>query len=124
MAKEHGWRPTYDDGPGYELSWDSLIGSRDKVLVDTSWLEGKEIHEPENWNPVKDLTTYLETLFEASESVGYVTQSWERDGKYFPSKGHCDRSAGELIEQLHKYGNVAVSYTHLDVYKRQRWCCV
>ena len=106
MAKERGWHPTYDDGPGYELSWDSLIGSRDKVLVDTSWLEGKEIHEPENWNPVNDLTTYLETLFEASESVGYVTQSWERDGKYFPSKGHCDRSAGELIEQLHKYGNV------------------
>lgn len=106
MAKDRGWRPAFSDGPGYELGWDSIIGSRDGVLVDTGWLEGKEVHEPENWNPVKDLTTYLETLFEASESVGYVTESWERDGKYLPSRGHCDRSAGELIELLHKYGSV------------------
>ena len=106
MAKEMGWRPAFADGPGYELGWDSIIGSRDGILVDTGWLEGKEVHEPENWNPVKDLTTYLETLFEASESVGYVTESWERDGKYLPSRGHCDRSAGELIELLHKGSDV------------------
>ncbi|MBO4938882.1 MAG: AAA family ATPase [Oscillospiraceae bacterium] len=106
MAKDRGWRASFDDGPGYELGWDSIIGSKDGVLVDTGWLEGKEVHEPENWDPVKDLTKYLETLFEASENVGYVTESWERDGRYLPSKGHCDRSAGELIEQLHKYGSV------------------
>ena len=107
MAKDRGWRPASDSGPGYELGWDSIIGSKDGVLVDTGWLEGKEVHEPDNWDPVKDLTTYLETLFEASENVGYVTESWERDGKHLPSKGHCDRSAGELIEQLHRYKNVA-----------------
>lgn len=106
MAKDRGWRPSSGDGPGYELDWDSIIGSKDGVLVDKGWLEGKDVHEPENWNPVQDLTRYLETLFEASESVGYVTESWERDGKYLPSKGHCDRTAGELIEQLHRYGNV------------------
>ena len=106
MAKDRGWRSSFDDGPGYELGWDSIIGSKDGVLVDTGWLEGKEVHEPEEWNPVSDLTRYLETLFEASENVGYVTESWERDGKYMPSKGHCDRSAGELIEQLHRYGNI------------------
>lgn len=106
MAKDRGWRPSFDDGPGYELGWDSIIGSRDGVLVDTGWLEGKEVHEPDNWDPVKDLTKYLETLFEASENVGYVTESWERDGKHLPTKGHCDRTAGELIEQLHKYGRV------------------
>ena len=107
MAKDRGWRPSFDDGPGYELGWDSIIGSKDGVLVDTGWLEGKEVHEPDEWDPVKDLTRYLETLFEASENVGYVTESWERDGRHLPSKGHCDRSAGELIEQLHKYRNVA-----------------
>ena len=106
MAKDRGWRPSFDDGPGYELGWESIIGSRDGVLVDTGWLEGKEVHEPAEWDPVKDLTTYLETLFEASENVGYVTESWERDGKHLPSKGHCDRTAGELIELLHKYKDV------------------
>lgn len=106
MAKDRGWRPSFDDGPGCELGWDSVIGGRDGVLVDAAWLEGKEICEPAEWDPVKDLTLYLETLFEASESVGYVTESWERDGRYLPSKGHCDRTAGELIELLHKYKNV------------------
>ena len=107
MAKDRGWRPRSDDGPGYELGWDDIIGSRDGVLVDQGWLEGKEVREPETWDPVKDLTKYLEVLFEASENVGYVTESWERDGKHFPSKGMCDRTAGELIEQLNKYQNIA-----------------
>ena len=107
MAKDRGWRPQSDDGPGYELGWDDIIGSRDGVLVDQGWLEGKEVREPEIWDPVKDLTKYLEVLFEASENVGYVTESWERDGKHFPSKGLCDRTAGELIEQLNKYQNIA-----------------
>lgn len=103
MAKERGWRPQSDDTPGYELEWDSIIGGKDGVLVDAGWLESEDVHEPVNWDPVKDITQYLETLFEASENVGYVTESWERDGKYFPSKGLCDRTAGELIEQLNKY---------------------
>lgn len=106
MAKEHGWRPSSGDGPGYELGWDDIIGNRDGVLVDKGWLEGKDVHEPTNWDPVKDITKYLEVLFEASENVGYVTESWERDGKYFPSKGLCDRTAGELIEQLNKYHDI------------------
>lgn len=107
MAKEHGWRPNSGDGPGYELGWDDIIGSRDGVLVDKGWLEGKDVHEPSNWDPVKDITKYLEVLFQPDENVGYVTESWERDGKHFPSKGLCDRTAGELIQQLNKYHDIA-----------------
>ena len=45
------------------------------------------------------ITTYLETLFEASENVGYVTDTWQNDeGKYLPTKGAWDRTAGELIQ--------------------------
>lgn len=106
MAKDRGWRPHSDDGPSYELGWDDIIGSRDGVLVDKGWLEGREITEPVNWDPVKDITKYLETLFQPDENVGYVTESWERDGKFFPSKGLCDRTAGELIQQLNKYHDV------------------
>lgn len=55
-------------------------------------------------DPVKEIVTYLETLFEAGENVGYVTQTWEteKDGKtkYLPTKGCCDRTAGELIKRL------------------------
>ena len=66
--------------------------------------EGLKFSEPDNWDPVKEIITYLETLFEASENVGYVTESYEKteDGttKYLPTKGACDRTAGELIELL------------------------
>lgn len=103
MAKDNGWQGSKREDK--ELDWDDIIGNRDEmVFIDKNWLEGKEIAEPEQWNPIKDLVTYLETLFEASENVGYVTTSWEKDGKYFPTKGNSDRTAGELIEQLNRCG--------------------
>ena len=43
-------------------------------------------------------------MFEAGENVGYVTASWEKDGKYLPTQGNWDRTAGQLIEQLSKCG--------------------
>ncbi|MHC1723196.1 MAG: AAA family ATPase [Aminipila sp.] len=100
MAKEHGWSPQFND---YEIGWDDVIGEKDElVVVNKNWIEDKEVVIPTNWNPVEQLITYLETLFEASENVGYVTESWEKDGKYLPSKGAYDRTAGKLIEELSK----------------------
>lgn len=111
MAKEYGWKPFLDDDiPGYELGWDSEIGNREGVLIDTGWLEGEAVHEPDKWDPVADLISYLETLFDADDNVGYVTESWERDGRFLPSKGCCDRTAGELIQQLHKYHDVGAVF--------------
>lgn len=101
MAKDRGYKisslrefQTYD--------WD------DEILLEEGFIssggEGVKLYEPRNWNPVKEITTYLEILFEANENVGYVTESYEKlDGekvKYLPTKGLCDRTAGELIELL------------------------
>lgn len=103
LAKDHGWSPKRDSDPGYELEWNAIIGAKDDlVVVDKNWIEGKDVVEPDGWNPTGDLIKYLETLFEASENVGYVTESWEKDGRHLPTKGCCDRTAGELIEQLNK----------------------
>lgn len=101
MAKDNGWMPrAYREDR--ELDWDDEISGHDEyVVVDKNWIEGKEIREPATWNPVQQLTTYLGTLFEASENVGYVVSTWQNDdGKYLPTKGVCDRTAGELIELL------------------------
>ncbi|MEG1086142.1 MAG: AAA family ATPase [Anaerovoracaceae bacterium] len=100
MAKDHGWKPD----PGTELDWDSEISKDSLKVVDHAWLEAKEVAEPNHWNPVQDLTTYLEILFEAGENVGYVTSSWEKDGKYLPNKGDWSRTSGQLIEALSKCG--------------------
>jgi len=107
IARDQGWHGTYiPDGEGYELDWNDIIGSKkdDYAIVDDSWLEGKEVSEPDEWDPVKELTTYLELIFEASENVGYVTESWDKDGKFLPTKGAWDRTAGQLIQELNSCG--------------------
>ncbi|MFD3274598.1 PriCT-2 domain-containing protein, partial [Paenibacillus dendritiformis] len=87
MAKDNGWAPRSADREDRELGWDDEISGGDYVVVDRNWIEGKEILEPAAWNPVQQLTTYLQTLFEASENVGYVVDTWQNDdGKYLPTK--------------------------------------
>lgn len=102
LAKDQGWKPERSND-SYELEWNAIIGAKDElVIVDKNWIEGQEINEPSTWNPVEQLIKYLSILFEASENVGYVTESWEKDGKYLPTKGCWDRTAGELIQQLNQ----------------------
>lgn len=102
MARENGWSPSGFSGENRSLDWDSVIGGKEEGLIvkDSGWIEGRELREPDKWDPVSELIRYLETLFESTENVGYVTSSWERDGRFMPTKGNYDRTAGELIEQL------------------------
>ena len=100
MAMEHGWRPSYE---WRELDWDDEVSTDGLVVVDRSWVEEKEVQEPKKWDPAAQVMQYLETLFEASENVGYVVKSWEKDGRYIPAnKGSYSRTAGKLIEELSK----------------------
>lgn len=97
MAREMGWNPEY----GHELDWNDTIQD-EFVVIDKHYIEEVEIAEPSVWDPAKELIRYLETLFESTENVGYVTESWEKDGRYMPTKGCWDRTAGQLIEALSK----------------------
>ena len=103
MAKENGWMPR-SASEDHELDWnDEISGSDDYVVIDKNWIEGMEIAQPTVWDPVRELTRYLETLFEASENVGYVVDTWQNDeGKHLPTKGNWDRTAGELIQLLNE----------------------
>lgn len=104
-AKDQGWTPpSTSREPGHELDWNDVINSKDEgVIVDRNWLEVKEVREPRSWDPVAELITYLETLFDSTENVGYVTKSWVKDdGKHLPTQGCWDRTAGKLIQELNK----------------------
>ncbi|MBE6760511.1 MAG: DNA primase, partial [Ruminococcaceae bacterium] len=84
LAKQGGWSPRRED---HELDWNDSIGSKNLVVIDKHWIEGREITAPRLWNPVKDLITYLETLFESTDKVGYVTRATKGDGgRISPSK--------------------------------------
>lgn len=101
MAMDRGWRPK---GGGHELEWDGTISKDDGVIVDKDWIEGKEIREPEDWHPEKELIAYIDTLFGTDDIVGYVTRSWSRpdDDRKYPDKGCWDRTARQLIQKLGK----------------------
>ena len=100
LARDQGWTPPYD--PGAPLDWDDVI-SAEGIVIDKNWVEDKEVAELKQWDPASELIRYLETLFEAAETVGYVVKSWEKDGKWLPAdKGSYKRTAGQLIEELSK----------------------
>ena len=111
MARSRGWQTAPSQGGreqnGREMGWDDWINlDRDGPMgvVDRNWLEPREIAEPEHWDSAGDLIRYLEILFNPDDFVGYVTRSFEKDGKQLPTKGCYDRTAGQLIEELKKCG--------------------
>jgi len=114
FAKQNGWRPTQSAGPNEAIGWDDVIHRPAESLqfVDPGWLEPVELDAPtEDWSPAKELSAYLSALFGAEEYVGYVTESWTNDeGKHLPKKGSYSRTAGELLQDLAKYGD-DLSYT-------------
>lgn len=94
MARQNGYKPE----AGRELAWDDTLSYDGEMPSD----------EPQE--SVSQLITYLETLFEAGENVGYVTESWKKDDRYLPNKGHCDRTAGQLIEALSKSKDIGAVF--------------
>ena len=96
MAKQYGWQPRWEGGV---MEWNDTISEDGDGFTPYS--------APDNWNPVEQLITYLETLFEEDDFVGYVTGDvWkDGDGRWLPAKGVFDRTAGELIASLRKHGN-------------------
>lgn len=108
MAKDYGgWVSPFDSSSSEykELDWNDTI-DKDYRLIDEDWVEAKEIREPHHWNPVQQLITYIETLFDSTDNVGYVTQTYPietDDGViYKPTQGAYDRTAGQLLEALQK----------------------
>lgn len=103
MAIEHGYRPHRSDPNAQPLGWEDEI-SADYVVTSPEQTTALPIKEPENWNPTEQISRYLETLFEAGDNVGYVTECWQNnDGKYLPTAGCWDRTAGQLLADLQKY---------------------
>lgn len=94
----NNFRSSFEDAD-IGLDWDSTISEEYKI-VETEWVESEDLQEPNEWNPVGEITEYLQTLFEPTDYVGYVTETYDYDGVLKPSKGSYSRTAGQLIEEL------------------------
>ena len=94
MAKERGWVYRNEDG---------IMDWNDTILEDgdgfTPYISSQT--EP----ATAQLITYLETLFDKDDFVGYVTTDvWQdNEGRWLPKKGVYNRTAGDLLASLKKH---------------------
>lgn len=121
MARKIGWEPPEYD-LGEDLGWEGYVIDNEPEIspqlskrtegyrptyqiIDPTWVENAELEEPgENWQGWRDLVKYLETLFSSEEVVGYVVDSWEKDGRWIPQgKGPHTETAGDIIARIEKY---------------------
>ena len=86
------------------LSWDSELKEADYKIVREEWLENVAVPEPskDDWNPCRELSTYLNLLFEPDDIIGYCTHPFEKEGRFIPSNGVYDRTVKEILAKLKK----------------------
>ena len=95
LATRFGFSPSRDEA----MEWGDEIGRDSFVILDG--IEVDELEIPREWSPKAQIIKYLDTLFDADENVGYVTDCWQNDdGRNLPKKGSYDRTAGQLIQEL------------------------
>lgn len=95
MAKQRGYSPHPFEGDGC-MDWNDVIEYDG---------DGVGYEAPKTMSPAEQLIKFLQTLFKPDELVGYVASDvWQDgEGKWLPSKGVCDRTAGELIAAIRKH---------------------
>ena len=93
LAKDTGWVWTPPKDDALCMAWD------DTIEFDGETFQG---FGGSAWDAVADFRKYLETLFDVDDKVAYVTNDvWQtEDGRWVPSKGAYDRTAGELLDSL------------------------
>ena len=104
LARDHGWT-----GPeGHELGWDDVLQAHEEGrVVDPHWLDVPDLALPDPtapWDPAAQLVDYLRALFEPSDHVAYVTESFLDKDRRRPTKGCWDRTAEQLIAELQACG--------------------
>ena len=117
MAVDNGYKNSSDYG-GHALNWNDEIYDVDYV-VDRSWLERDDIKFPNKstWQPIKEIETYLTTLFNNDDYVGYCVKSRElENGKMIPyDSGNYSRTCGQLLTELHKTKDIGATFGDYDI---------
>ena len=106
MAKENGWtsKRKLDNEA---LSFDSMVLAttpEQYQVVDKNWIEESDVTIPKSYpleQRKRDILTYLTTLFEPEEYVGYVVNTFSLpDGKQSPTMGNYSRTVQQIIDGI------------------------
>ena len=107
MAKENGWTSKRKLENNEALSFDSMVLAttpEQYQVVDKNWIEESDVHIPKAYpleQRKQDIVTYLTTLFEPEEYVGYVVNTFSLpDGKQSPTMGNYSRTVQQIIDGI------------------------
>ena len=105
MAEERGYRPYSET-----FDWNDYIqydGEDNVVIEDIGKLDAQNFNPDElgEFNPVEELTLYIQTLFQPNDIIAYNMKSWkDDDGKLKPSGvGVYGRKAKDILAALKKH---------------------
>lgn len=114
LAVRQGWSPKREGG-GRVLSMDDSISYElpETPIVGEGWAEHREVHVPSDktWDPIGELSRYLEALFTPDEIFGYVVASFEKPDKeghmkWVPgNSGVYTKKVGDALQQLRQSKN-------------------
>lgn len=107
MAKENGWTSKHKFENNEALSFDSMVLAttpEQYQVVDKNWIEESDVHIPKSYpleQRKQDIVTYLTTLFEPEEYVGYVINTFALpDGKQSPTMGNYSRTVQQILDGI------------------------
>lgn len=107
MAKEKGWTSKRKLENNEALSFDSMVLAttpEQYQVVDKNWIEESDVHIPKSYpleQRKQDIVTYLTTLFEPEEYVGYVVNTFALpDGKQSPTMGNYSRTVQQILDGI------------------------
>lgn len=107
MAKENGWTSKHKFENNEALSFDSMVLAttpEQYQVVDKNWIEESDVHIPKLYpleQRKQDIVTYLTTLFEPEEYVGYVVNTFALpDGKQSPTMGNYSRTVQQILDGI------------------------
>ena len=107
MAKENGWTSKHKFENNEALSFDSMVLAttpEQYQVVDKNWIEESDVHIPKSYpleQRKQDIVTYLTTLFEPEEYVGYVVNTFALpDGKQSPTMGNYSHTVQQIIDGI------------------------
>lgn len=107
MAKENGWISKRKLENNEALSFDSMVLAttpEQYQVVDKNWIEESDVTIPKSYpleQRKRDILTYLTTLFEPEEYVGYVVNTFTLpDGKQSPTMGNYSRTVQQIIDGI------------------------
>ena len=112
MAEQRGWRQPTSSASAQVFDWDDVgYVACGPDATDAAYQPVMDADDESDWDPAGMLWEYLDLLFDDDDHVSYVCDAWQRKGesKWLPSKGCFTRTAGEIKDELRRYGDVALA---------------